>query len=652
MAEHAGNVARFHFESANLAPEVFQVARLDGVEGISKPFRFEISLISEDPDISFGDIVNQRAELSMRRVEGEDRKIHGIVTHIRQANRVAEYVAYSVVLEPRLRLLSLSFQSRIFRDATVEEIVTEVLSDSEITGGDLNWDLKTHYDPREYVVQHQETDLDFISRLLEHEGIHYFFSHTDGHDKIIFSDGNHAHEMVGGATPEFMYNPGASLIPDESHREFISSFAASEYVVTGKFVLNDYNYRTPSTAIDVESNINPDMPGTKYEYGNHYADRSTGKRLAKVRNEEVECRRVKMSGKSNILHLESGYVFSQIRHFADSLNQDYLVHEVVHVASQAQSLGVMGVDEYEDVYTNEFRCVPASAPFRPERITPVPQVAGITTGKIETGGGDYAYIDDDGRYRAKMHFDQSGETDGAATRPIRMSQPYSGPDYGMHFPLHAGTEVVVAHVNGNIDRPVVLGTVPNPNNTSPSTSANKPQSVIRTWGKNELTFDDKKGEENIYMHATKDHTVAIDNDESISIEHDQSQSIGNDQTESIGNDQKLSVGNDRSKEVGNDQAASIGNNKTISVGADHTESIGANMKITISTDLTEEVGKNYSETVGDNMKVDVGASMTITVGKDKTDEVGKKYSESVGSDSSTEIGGAKTEKVGKKSSLD
>jgi type VI secretion system secreted protein VgrG len=402
------------------------------------------------------------------------------------------------------------------------------------------------------------------------------------------------------------------------------------------------------------------MPGTKYEYGNHYADRSTGDRLAKVRNEELECRRLKMSGESNILHLECGYVFSQINHFAGSLNQDYLVHEVKHAASQPNVHGVVETGESTGVYTNEFMCIPASAPFRPERLTSVPKVSGITTGKIETGGGDYAYLDDEGRYRAKMHFDQSSETDGAATLPIRMSQPHSGPDYGIHFPLHVGAEVVIAHVDGNADRPVVIGTVPNPNNSSPSTSANKPQNVIRTWANNELTFDDSKGEENIYMHATKDHTVAIENDETISIGHDQSQSIendqsqeiGNDQTESVGNDQKLNVGNDRSKEVGNDQSAKIGNDKTISVGNDHTESIGANMEIKIEKDLTEEVGKNYSETVGDDMEVDVGKSMTIKVGKDKTDEVGKKYSESVGTDSSTEIGGAKTEKVGKKSSLE
>ena len=650
MAEYAGNRARLEFESANLAPEVFVVSRLEGTEAVSSPFRFEILLVSDDPDIAFGDVVNQRATLIMKRFEGEDRKVHGIVTHMRQANRVDRFIAYSVILEPRVKLLSLSFRSKIFQHMTVEEIVTEVLQESGITGGDVKWNLKAGYEPREYVVQYQETDLAFVNRLLEHEGIYYFFTHTDGHDTIVFSDGNHSQELISGPSSEFNYNPHGHMVPDPEHVEFIDSFTASEEVVTGSFVLNDYNYRTPSAAIDVESNMNGEMPGKKYEYGNHYLDRSSGERLVRVRNEEVECRRAKMWGKGNVLHFQAGHVFSLVEHFRSSLNQDYLIEEVKHFSSQAQALGVIGSEEFEDVYRNEFTCIPASAPFRPSRVTPIPKVPGIMTGKIETGGGDYAFIDEDGCYRAKMHFDMAPETDGTATRPIRMSQPHSGSGYGIHFPHHKDTELVWACIDGNADRPIVLGTVPNPNNQSPSTSANKSQSVIRTWGKNELTFDDKKGSENIYMHATKDHTVEIENDESISIGHDQSQSVGNDQTESVGNDQKMTVGNNRTKEVGNDQSATIGSNNSVSVGANHTESIGSNMEITIGSDLKEEVGANYSETVGNNMEVSIGASLKVSIGSDQTVETGGNYTESVGGNTKTSVGGDRSENIGGKNS--
>ncbi len=262
------------------------------------------------------------------------------------------------------------------------------------------------------------------------------------------------------------------------------------------------------------------------------------------------------------------------------------------------------------------------------------------TSRTETAGGDYAHIDEDGSYRTKMFFDRSDLTDGEATRPLRMNQPYSGPGYGIHFPNHAGTEMVWACVNGDPDRPIAVGTVPNPSQKSPSTSENKAQSVIRTWGKNELSFDDTIGAENVYLFGTKDHTVEITNDETITVGHDQSITIGNDRVKQVGNDQSetiennksIAVGKNHSESIGADASIDVGGNESVSVGKNQDTSVGSNMSLSVGDNLSANVGKNASETIGKNASSNIGDSLTLEVGKDAKVVIGKKTSLQSGDD--------------------
>ena len=260
-----------------------------------------------------------------------------------------------------------------------------------------------------------------------------------------------------------------------------------------------------------------------------------------------------------------------------------------------------------------------------------------------TAGGDYAHLDDQGRYHARMDFDQSGNGGGSATLPIPMKQTYSGSDYGIHFPNHADTDMIWACLNGDPDRPFALGTAPNPSQASPSTSANNHQNVIRTWGQNELTFDDKQGNENIYLFATKDHTVEVTNDETIT--------VGHDQAETIGHDQSLGVGNNRDKTVGADQSEIIGRNKTIAVGGNHSETIGGNMVQNVGIAKAENIAAAKSLAIGAAYQVTVGAAMNETVGGAKMEEVGAFKGEAVGGNKSETVGGTKTISVGKSLSI-
>jgi len=516
ISERAANAALYFFESAQLASDTFEVVRFEGTEGISQLFEFELQLVSKDPDIDFSKVVDSPATFTMMR--GDDSvPVSGIVTDFSLRGRSADYVAYHATLRPRLHRLSLSYGSRIFQEKSVEDILRTVLDENGLTSSDYRFALQASYAPREYCVQYQETDLNFISRLMEFEGIYYFFEHGGGQEKLVVTDAKSEHEKIPDPAT-LRYHEGAGGMVDED-METVKEFVCEEQVTTGTVQLKDYNYRTPET-MTTESSTNGDMPGTRYEYGEHFQDASRGQRLAEIRSEETEAHRRTMTGESDGVGMRSGQLFSLEKHYRKELNADYLITEIEHYGSQRAGLDVDAAwprqdGETDPRYRNRFTSIPATVQYRPPRETPKPEVPGVLTAKIESAGGDYAYIDDQGRYRAKMHFDQlEGErgqrSEGKRTLPIRMKQPYSGPDYGMHFPNHADTEMIVAFENGDIDRPVAMGTAPNPSNTSPSVSENKMENILRTHAGNQLIMDDTIDETKVRLESADKHRLVLD----------------------------------------------------------------------------------------------------------------------------------------------
>ena len=410
------NVARYFFEPAQLAPETFQVVRFQGTEGLSQLFQFSFDLLSTDPDIDFAKVVNKPATFTMMR-QGEPTPVNGIVTEFAQAGRTKEHIQYRATLQPTLWRLSLSYQSRIFQEMTVEEILRNVLEEDGLTGSDFRFALSGSYAPREYCVQYQETDLNFVRRLMEFEGIYFFFEHKEGRDVLVMTDARAEHEKIE-VPSALQYHTGAGEMID-AEEESVRDFVCEEQIVTGKVQLKDYNYRTPET-MTVESQLNGEMPGTRYEYGEHFQDAEEGQRLASVRNEEIEAQRRIMEGESNSMGLRSGYLFSLEEHFRTSFNGDYLLTRVEHEGAQGAGLSIDALEERPDgqsktVYKNHFTCIPAAVQYRPPRQTPKPKVPGIMTAEVD-GSGNYAYLDDQGRYRAKMHFEHQSPDHGGPLR--------------------------------------------------------------------------------------------------------------------------------------------------------------------------------------------------------------------------------------------
>jgi type VI secretion system secreted protein VgrG len=639
MSSREAYKARYFFETSAFDADALQVVDFVGQDDISQIFRFDLNLVSKEADIDFTDVINKPATLTMMRGE-EPTKIHGLIADFQQGGRTADWVAYRATLVPRLWLLALNYQSRVFQNMTVEEIITQILKDAGFASDDFRFSLKASYKPREYCVQYRETDLNFISRLMEFEGMYFFFEHGDDRETMVIVDDRSENPMIDGEST-ISYSTGGGLVA-ENEQETVPDFVCREKIVTGKVVLKDYNYRTPETALKSESQLNGDMPGMYYEYGQHFKDSSEGDRLAKVRNEEIECTRRVMTGASNCVGLRSGFKFSLKDHYRSDLDGDYLLTHVNHFGSQGAGMGIGG----ESTYRNDFTCIPAEVQYREPRLTPEPRIPGIMTAKVETAGGDYAYIDEDGRYRVKMPFDLGDKSNGSASRAIRMAQPYSGSNYGIHFPNRANTEMVWACIDGNVDRPLGLSTVPNPSNKAPSVAGNKAQCVIRSAGQNELTLDDTIGSENIYLHGTKDWTIDIVNDKNQTIGHDETLSVGNNRSKTVGVDQSEKIGSNKTIEVGANHTETIGANKDLKVGANHNEIVGANMTITIAQALTETVGINYAETVGAAMELTVGGMFTQTVGAAKQETVGANKSVNVGGNLAESVSKNQTVQIG------
>ena len=619
--------SQLSFEVSTLPRDAFQVRAFEGVEAISQPYRYTVELSSEEPELDLGATINTPAVFSVSRTDGTAVPTHGLVSSMSQHGSLGDRYLYRATMVPRLWLLSLNHRSRVIQHRSVTEIVTDTLIEAGIPASDFTFDLEMDLSPREYCVQYDETDLAFVMRLLEHEGISFLFTHEGGRESILFTNYRGGFpEIVGD--PGVSFHTGAGLVPE--NQESVKEFLAEHKMVTGSVLLKDYNYTTPEAELVSESPCPEGNPGVAYEYGQGFGAIPEGDRIALVRREELAASRVVFEGSGSVPAFRAGHTFSLTNHeFRPDYVADYLLRSVIHRGRQAGAMGF--ADDASATYENEFSCIPVGVPYRPPRVTPTPRVAGVMTAKVETAGGEYAHIDDQGRYNVKMPFDLSGAGNATASLPIRLAQPYSGSNYGIHFPNKAGTEMVWACIDGDPDRPLGLSTVPNPSNASPAVAGNRAQNVIRTAGQNELTMDDTVGGENILLHGTKDWTIEITNDKRQTVGNDESHSVGRNREKSVVGNETETVDGDRAVTIGGGHKKSVAGMRNISVGQSATEivkdgklvGVGAAYAIGVGTLLTENVGSTKTETIGKDKSVTVRNDSSEKVGSDKRIQAGK-----------------------------
>lgn len=493
----------FSFVSQALPEDTFTVAELKGTEGLSMLYEFEIMLYADDPEIDLKAVLQNPATLTIIPEGEEERKFHGIPAVFEQLHEYDEYIYYRLKLVPRLWLADQYHENMLFLDKKVPDIIEEILKQVGLTSQDYELKLTGSYNPWEYVCQYNETDFDFLSRWMEREGIYYYFDQSGDKEKLIITDSSTAHQPIAGGA--VTYSPPGQITA--SIFEQVQEFTCQQQILPRKVVLKDYNYRKPSLDLKGEADVDSEGRGNVYIYGEHFKTPEEGNALARIRAEELLCREVVFYGESTVSPFLPGFLFDLEEHYRDSYNQKYLITEVTHQGVQAEFLamaaGTSRITELEGpAYENRFVCIPDTPQFRPERKTVKPRIDGTLNAKIDAeGDGQYAEIDDEGRYKVKLPFDQSNSSDGKASRWVRMAQPYAGGGFGMHFPLHKGTEVLLTFIDGDPDRPVIAGTVPNPETGSPVTGGNQTQSVIRTGGGNQIRIEDSDGGQQIHLSS-------------------------------------------------------------------------------------------------------------------------------------------------------
>lgn len=613
----------------------FAVSRIDGAEGVSQLFQFDLVLLSDDKLLALPDVLGRSALLAIETHRGEHRYLSGIVSKFRQADDGHGVVVYYATIVPRIWRLQHRQDSRIFQALNVPNIIERVLTAAGLQGPDYRFVLSTSYEPRDYCVQYRESDLAFISRLMEEEGLRYFFEHTeDGHVLVIADAPSASAPITGNETLLFRPSGGALMQVSES----VMSFSFAQELRPDKVSLSDFDFQNPNLSLLAAAQSAGSPQHEIFDSPGEYTTPDEGARLAKLRLEEWQSQQMAGEGASSCMRLEPGFTFKLSEHSREEYNIRYLVTKVRHHGSQAGRYG----EGQQDSYRNTFECVPADVRYRPERITPRPTIKGVQTAIVTGPAGEEIHTDKHGRVKVHFHWDRAGKKDDTSSCWIRVSQQWAGAGWGAMWIPRVGHEVVVDFIEGDPDRPLITGRVYHGANTPPyALPAEKTKSTIKSnsspggKGFNELRFEDRAGYEEIYIHGQKDWNIVIKHDETLD----------------VGNDKTIHVGRNRKKTVDNDQEEHIGGNKTITVAKNHTETIDKNEKLTVkgnrSTTVkkahTERVDLSQTSTIGTAWTKSVGAAMALSVGTSKTESVQKNSTESVGANKSVQV--AKNSKV-------
>ncbi|MFA5183526.1 MAG: type VI secretion system tip protein TssI/VgrG [Syntrophales bacterium] len=495
---------KFTFNSAILPPETFGVVRFQGTEGLSACYGFDILLISKETSIDLREILMNPVTFTING-EGGPILFHGALKAFEQLHAVGESVYYRAYLIPRLSWMAMTKHNQVFLNKTIPEIVTACLEDGGLTSLDYELRLQKDYTPWEYVCQFDESHLDFISRWLEREGMYYYFEQDEKREKLIITDSKIFHTTMEQSKTVY-YSPPSGL--EGGHRdEVISAFFCRQQFLPRSVILKDYNYRRPSLDLTASAEVHPQGQGDVYIYGEHLRTPEEGSSLAKIRAEEILCWERRFDGKASVPYLRPGYTFDLRDHYRASFNHAYLTVHLTHEGNQAgymlSGLGTeLGEGEHETWYRNSFTVLPAEVQFRPERKTPKARIYGLLNAKVDAAGsGQYAELDEQGRYKIILPFDTSGRRDGKASTWVRMMQPYAGSDHGMHFPLHKDTEILLAFIDGDPDRPIIAGAAPNPGSPSLVNTDNQTKARLVSASGNEFHMEDQAGKERILLHS-------------------------------------------------------------------------------------------------------------------------------------------------------
>ncbi|MBZ5653768.1 MAG: type VI secretion system tip protein VgrG [Acidobacteriia bacterium] len=632
-----------------LGEDALLLRSFHGQEAISKLFAFELDLVSEEPSIKYADIVGQAVTVRITLADGSLRYWNGFVNRFVQAGRDSNVAVYQATIVPWLWFLDQTTDCRIFQNKTAPDIIKQIFQ--EYGFHDFSLSLYGDFVTRDYCVQYRESDFNFVSRLMEEEGIFYFFQHDDGkHTLILGNDPAVPKPCPNQATARYEGTSGGWQDDD-----VILQWLQEQEFRPGVFTATDYNFETPSA--NLLSSVNGKGKWEIYDFPGEYTKRADGDKLVKVRLQEQQMPECVARGTSDCRAFEVGYKFKLTDHYRDDLNQEYVLTKLQ--LSARHNLGyASGSEDTSPVYENNFECVPAATPIRPARRTPVPVVQGVQTAVVVGPSGEEIFTDKYGRVKVQFHWDREGKKNENSSCWVRVSYPWAGKAWGgIHIP-RIGQEVVVDFIEGDPDRPIITGRVYNAGQMPPwdlpgkmMVSGYKSNSTKGGGGYNEISFDDTKGTELIQVHGQYDMDTKIEHDERRHVLNNRSKNVDVDETSTIGNNRTEKVGKNEQIRIGVNRTETVGSNENITIGSNRTENVGANESITVALTRTRNVGINEMVNVGGAQEITIGGLQALTVGLTRAKTIGVSESVNIGTTQSINVGTAQTVNVGAKQSI-
>ncbi|ELY3545910.1 type VI secretion system tip protein VgrG [Cronobacter turicensis] len=610
--------------------------KLSGREALSEPFMFTLTLLGTDARADRSALLGQPVTVTIpTQALMTPRYLNGKVTRV--AVTAVElsgtrYAAYELTVEPDLWPMHRDRNLRIFQGQTVPQIVKTLLGESRVN---MEERLSGSYRVWEYCVQYQESSLDFISRLLELEGITYHFRHEQDRHTLILTDAPGQYEPFPGyETIPYHVTPSGGSTDEEG----ISQWALEDSVTPGIYSLDDYDFRKPNAWL-FQARQNPlsPQPGSidVYDWPGRFVEHGHGEFYARIRQERWQVEHRQTQGSGTALGIAPGHTFvlRNAPFFGD--NGEYLT-TVAHYRFE-ENRYASGPDS-NTLHEIRFEVIPADVPYRPSQKTPWPRTYGPQTAKVVGPQGESIWTDKYGRVKVKFHWDRLGKGDDTSSGWVRVSSAWAGQGFGGVQIPRVGDEVVVDFINGDPDRPLITGRVYNEASMPPwALPAAATQMGFLSRSKdgspdnaNALRFEDKAGEEQVWLHAEKNMDTDIENDET--------HSVGSNRTKTIGANETTTVKKNRTE--------TVVENETITVHQNRTETVDGNETITIHSNRTETVDQNEEVRIGQNQSVTVNGAQTLRVDKTKTETIALASMLNVGLAQNTNIGAAYVLNVG------
>jgi len=580
----------------------FKVLEFRGREAISQPYRFDLELVSERPDLDLQALLHKPAFLAF---DPAGMGIHGLVHRIAQGESGKRLTRYRLTLVPQLAYLAHRTNQRIFQHLSVPQIIAQVLEEHGIQADAYRFQLgPVIYPPREYCVQYDESDLHFIQRLCEEEGIHYHFEHSTRGHVLVFGDD----QTVFPRLTATAYQQDSGLVADQP---VIKRFGLRLETRTSRVTRRDYDFEKPRLTMEAafHSDFQPDLED--YDYPGRFTERARGKHLSQRALERHRHDYELAEGESDQPKLVSGHFLPLTEHPRSDWNQLWLLTEVLHEGKQPQVLEesvtshVDTGDGFTQGYRNHFTATPWDIPFRPALNHPKPKVLGSQTAVVTGPAGEEIHCDQYGRVRVQFHWDREGQADDKTSCWLRVSSIWAGGRYGGIAIPRVGMEVLVTFLEGDPDQPLVTGCLYHKEHQVPyDLPANKTRTVFKTLsspggdGYNELRIEDRKGAEQIYLHAQRDWDENIEHDQKIRVGHERHDTVEANSYSEFKAEEHLIVAGDRKVEVKPDDHLTVGQTQHIKLG---------------TAQLTK-AGREIHLKAGQKMVIEAGVELTLKAG--------------------------------------